>query len=175
MLGKTVKTKGYTATYSGHIESLDYRDDDGQLWLQCGCRDSRIYCDDTAKLPFSRRKRVMENLCDYYETMINPVIVVLDERDKDREELERVIARMSAQGQKITIDYWTAEMQEQFEQGWQLGLLGAGKKLRIDGTELGTVEDYERWKEAQRDAASNGGPAAPSASPGTTGGPPSVS
>ena len=171
-----MKAKGYTATYYGHTESLDYRDGDGQLWLQCGCRDSRIYCDDTAKLPFSRRKRVMENLCDYYETVTNPLIVVLDERDKDREQLERVIARMSAQGQKITIEYWTAEMQEQFEQGWQLGLLRAGKKLRIDGTELGTVEDLERWKEAQRGASPlKGGPAGSRGGSAAPGGPPSVS
>ena len=155
-----MKPKDYAARYYGHIESLDYRDGYGQLWLQCGC-GTRIYSADTARLPFSRRERVLENLCDYYETATNPAIVVVDERDKDREELERMIARLSVEGQKITIEYVTGQMEEQFEKGWQLRWLGAGKTLKIDGTEISTVEDYVRWKEAQRGAPPNGGPAEP--------------
>ncbi len=153
-----MRPKGYTARYHGHIESLDYRDGYGQLWLQCGRGTPRIYCADTARLPFSRRERVLENLCDYYETAAHPAIVVVDERDKDREELEHMIARLSAEGQKITVEYVTADMQEQFEKGWQLRWLGAGKKLKIEGTEISTVEDYLRWKEAQG-ASPKGGPA----------------
>jgi hypothetical protein len=128
-----MKSKGYTARYCGHIESLDYRDGEGQLWLQCGCGSNRIYCSDTARLPFPRRERVLENLCDYYETATHPAIVVVDEKDKDREELERIIIRLFAAGQKITLEYVTAEQREQFERGWQLKWLGAGKKLKSEG------------------------------------------
>ena len=169
-----MKPKGYTARYYGHIESVDYRDGYGQLWLQCGSGTPRIYCADTVKLPFPRRELVLKNMCDYYETVTNPAIVVVEETDKDREELERMIARLCAEGEKLTMECVTEGMEAQFENGWQLRWLGAGKRLKIEGTEISTVEDYVRWKEAQG-ASPNAGPADPSGNSGVSGGPPSVS
>ena len=164
-----MKPKGYEAQYYGHIESLDYRDSFGRLWLRCGCGSSRIYFADTAELNFSRRERVLENLCDYYATATNPAIVVIDEKDKDRQEIERTIARLSAEGQKITIEYVTEETQRQFEKGWHLKWLSAGKKLKLGGMEISTIEDYVRWKEAQG-APPDGGPAEASGDSSPSGG-----
>jgi hypothetical protein len=151
---KGMKPKSYTAHYYAHIESLDYRDGRIQLWIQCNHSGiSRIYCADTVKLPFSDRERILLNLCDYHETASQRAIVVVDEGDKDRKDLESLIARLAAEGQKISIGYATAEMREQFEKGWQLKWLSAGKKLKVEGTEISTIEDYLRWKESQRGAA----------------------
>ncbi len=153
--------RGYTAQYYGHIESLDYRDGYGQLWLQCTHTGTpRVYCTDTAELPFSRREQVLENLCDYFETAANPAIVVVDKADKDRKELEQLITRLAAEGQKITIEYETAEGREQAEEGWHLRWLGAGKKLKVEGTEIATTQDYLRWKNARKGAAQKGGSSA---------------
>ena len=146
-----MKTRAYTVRYYGHLESLDYRDGHCQLWLQ-GSKAGipRIYCSDTVKLPFSDRERVLTNLCDYYGTDTNPVIVVIDAADKHRRDLERLVTQLAAAGRKITIEYDTAERREQFERGWHLTWLKAGKKLKVEGTEIATVEDYLRWKDAQR-------------------------
>ncbi len=123
--------KGYTVRHYGHIESLDYRDGQCQLWIQSNNAGTpRIYCADTLKLPFVDRERVLKNLCDYLETATNRAVLVVDERDKDRKDLERLIAQLAAEGHMIAIEYDSAQKQEQFEADWQRKWAGAGKKLK---------------------------------------------
>lgn len=153
-----MKRGGYTVRAFDRGESLDYRDGEGQLWLQCG--STRVYCADTAKLPFSRRERILVNLCDYFEADQNPLIVVVEEDDPERKELESLVCRLSAGGQKLRIEYQSAEKREQFERDWELRWLRAGKKLKIEGTEIATEEDYLRWKDARNGDGPESGPAA---------------
>ncbi len=147
---------GYTLRTYGIGEDIAYSDSSGELWLQMSYnRVRRFYCRDTEKLPLGRRKEVVENLCDYFQTRLEPSVFVLDERDKDRKELEDLFARLVGEDHKITVEYDSAEKREHFEDTMYLQVLRAGKKLVLDGVELGTEAEYWQWKQkAQQKCAS---------------------
>lgn len=141
----------YTLRIVGRGENIAYRDSSGELWLQRTYnRVNRLYCGDTQKLPFSRRKAVVENLCDYFHTLSEPSVFVLDEGDKDRKDLEALFDRLVGGGHKITVEYDSAKKQEQFEEGTYLSVIRAGKKLVIEGVELTSEADYWEWKRKAR-------------------------
>lgn len=95
-------------------KTLDYSDGQGQLWLQHGfAACDRIYAADTAKLPFSRRERVLANVFDFFQAAIKRLVLIVDEDDKDRAELERLVTRLAAEGQKLTIEYDSSQKRDE--------------------------------------------------------------
>ena len=148
-------TPRYTAKFYGHIESIDYRDGHGQLWLQCGFSTSWFLdCRDTARLPLTRRKQILEDLCDYLSTKNEPAVFVIDETDKHRRELEQTIRELTASGHRLTVKHTSSEQCKQAEDTQWLRWIKAGKKLKIGETEIATEEDYLRWRNAQQEGSS---------------------
>ena len=144
--------KQYTIQIQGRGEEMVYADGDIQLQLErTYCNGHRLFCDNTSgangpALPFNTRRKVILNLCEYFNTKDDPTIFVLDERDKDREALEMLFAELASQGHKVTVEYDSAEKRNQVMDDMYLGILKAGKKLSINGVEIKSVEDYWRWK-----------------------------
>ena len=96
-------------------------------------------------LPFKKRRQIIENLCDYFDTKNKPSIFVLDEADKDRQALERLFKDLISQGNKLSVEYDSAAKREKAKDDMYISILKAGKKLSINGVEISSVEDYWRW------------------------------
>ncbi len=132
-------------------ESIAYHDGEGDLWLQLGYgRTARLYCSDTQRLPFARRKTVAKNLCDYFGKKSEPLVFILDEADQDRDAFESLFARLRAEGKQVSVELDSAAKREQFEEAMHLQVLRAGKKLRLEGVTFENEADYLEWKRQNR-------------------------
>jgi hypothetical protein len=153
MLGITMTERKYKIQIAGRGENMVYSDSDLELSLErTYCNGHRLYCNNTAgehggpALPFVKRREIIENLCEYFDTKNEPSIFVLDETDKDRKELEHLFSNLASKGHKITVEYDSAKNREQVQDEMYISILKAGKKLSINGMEIESVEDYWRWK-----------------------------
>jgi hypothetical protein len=155
----------YTLKIVGRGEEMEYRDAEGALSLERTYNNGhRLYCNDTRTIPLARRRAVIKNLCDYFDTKSVPNIFVVDEADKDRQELETLLADLVSQGHHITVEHDSAAKREQAQDAMYLGVLKAGKRITIAGAPITTAEEYWRWKHApqrgvQPDVAPTDGPA----------------
>lgn len=148
MTGRTYRIK-----IIGRGEEVLYSDNDLELSLErTYCNGHRLYCNNTAgeyggpSLPFNKRLEIIENLCEYFDTKTERSIFVLDEADKDKEELIRLFSDLLSKGHKITVEYDSAKKREQAQDEMYIGTLKAGKKLSINGKDIESVEAYWRWK-----------------------------
>jgi hypothetical protein len=112
----------------------------------------RLFCDSTIGiydglvLPYKKRRQIIENLCDYFDTKNKPSIFVLDEADKDRQELERLFQDLISQGNRISVEYDSAAKREKAKDDEYISALEAGKIISINGVEISSVKDYWKWK-----------------------------
>jgi hypothetical protein len=143
----------YEIEIIGRGEELLYSDGDIELTLdRTYCDGHRLFCDSTIGgrggpvIPFKKRRQIIENLCDYFDTKNVPVIFVLDEADKDRKALERLFKDLISQGNELSVEYDSAAKREKDKDDMYISILKAGKKLSINGVEISSVEDYWRWK-----------------------------
>lgn len=142
----------YSITIQHRGEEMLYVDGDVELQLErTHANGHRLYCNDTSgatgpALPFGKRREVILNLCDFFDTKAAPTIFVVDERDKDRRELELLFAGLVSQGHKVGVEYDSAQKRENAADEMHLSILQAGKMLVIDGVEIKTIDDYWRWK-----------------------------
>ncbi|MGD8814661.1 MAG: hypothetical protein PVI78_09320 [Anaerolineales bacterium] len=146
-------TGNYEIEIIGRGEEMLYSDGDIELMLErTYCDGHRLFCDSTRgvrggpALPFEKRRQILENLCDYFDTKNEPSIFVLDEADKDRQALEQLFQDLISQGNKLSVEYDSAAKREKAKDDMFIGILEAGKKLSIHGVEISSVEDYWRWK-----------------------------
>ena len=146
-------TNHYKIEIIARGEEMIYTDGDLEIILdRTYCDGHRLFCESTTGvhnglvLPFRKRKQIIENLCDYFDTMNKPSIFVLDEADKDRQALERLFKDLISQGNKLYVEYDSAAYREKSKDDMFIGILEAGKKLSIHGVEINSVEDYWRWK-----------------------------
>ena len=145
--------RNYRIQILGRGEDMLYSDSELELNLQrTYCNGHRLYCNDTSgecgwpALPFAKRREIIENLCEYFNTKKEPSTFVLDEADKDRIELELLFSNLIAEGHKITVEYDSAKRREQAQDEMYISTLKAGKKISLNGQQIDTVEDYWRWK-----------------------------
>jgi len=146
-------TSEYKIEIIGRGEEMVYTDGDIELLLvRTYCDGHRLFCDSTTGvhsglvLSFDKRRQIIENLCDYFDTKNKPSIFVLDEADKDLQMLERLFKDLISQGNKLSVEYDSAAKREKANDDMYIGILKAGKKLSIQGVEIDSVEDYWRWK-----------------------------
>jgi hypothetical protein len=143
--------------YSIHIygrgEEMTYTDPDLKLDLErTYCSGHRLYCNNTQKdrqgniISLKKRQAILDNLCDHFKTKESPNIFVLDIADKDHDGISTYIANLADKGHKVSIESDSAEIREQHQEDMYLGILKAGKKLSINGTDIGSVEEYFEWK-----------------------------
>jgi hypothetical protein len=147
-------TGKYEIEIMGRGEEMLYRDGDIELLLErTYCDGHRLFCDSTSGvrgglvLPFGKRRQIIENLCDFFDTKNKPSIFVVDEADKDRHALEQLFKDLVSQGNKLSVEYDSAAKQEKARDDMYIGVLKAGKKISINGVEIRSVEDYWRWKQ----------------------------
>jgi len=143
----------YEIEIIGRGEEMLYSDDDIELSLdRTYCDGHRLFCDSTIGfrggpvLPFKKRRQIIENLCDYFDTKNKSSIFVLDEDDKDRQALERLFKDLISEGNKLSVEYDSAAKREKAKDDMYISILRAGKKLSINRVEISSVEDYWRWK-----------------------------
>ena len=146
-------TSEYKIEIIGRGEEMVYTDGDIELLLvRTYCDGHRLFCDSTTGvhsglvLSFDKRRQIIENLCDYFDTKNKPSIFVLDEADKDLQMLERLFKDLISQGNKLSVEYDSAAKREKANDDMYIGILKAGKKLSIHGVEINSIEDYWRWK-----------------------------
>ena len=146
-------TGKYEIKIIGRGEEMLYADGDIELLLvRTYCDGHRLFCDSTTGvhsglvLPFKKRRQIIENLCDYFDTKNKPSIFVLDEADKDRQALEQLFKDLISQGNKLSVEYDSAAKREKTKDDMYISILKAGKKLSINGVEISSVKDYWRWK-----------------------------
>ena len=101
-------------------------------------------------LSFGKRKDIINNLCDYFDTIVEPVIFVVDEADENRKELEQLFSGLVSKGHKITVEYDSAKKREQTRKNEYIGILKAGKKLSINGWEIDSLEALEDYWRANK-------------------------
>jgi hypothetical protein len=147
-------TGKYEIEIMGRGEEMLYRDGDIELLLErTYCDGHRLFCDSTSGvrgglvLPFGKRRQIIENLCDFFDTKNKPSIFVVDEADKDRHALEQLFKDLVSQGNKLSVEYDSAAKREKARDDMYIGVLKAGKKISINGVEIRSVEDYWRWKQ----------------------------
>lgn len=145
--------RDYSIQILGRGEDMVYRDGEGEVPLQRTYMNGhRLYCADTsgdgfgAALPFARRRRIIENLCEHFKTRSSETIFVLDVRDKDRAALQALFEGLRAAGHRIRVESDSAERRQASDDEMWLGWLRAGKTLTMDGVDIATVDDYWRWK-----------------------------
>jgi hypothetical protein len=148
-----VNREKYTVQSTGRGEEIVYADHDLALSLtRTYCDGHRLFCIDTATapgggpLPFRKRQEVIENLCEYFNTVARPSIFVIDEADRDREKLAKLFSNLVSKGHQISVEYDSAEKREQARDEMFIGILKAGKALSIHGRDITSIEDYWRWK-----------------------------
>jgi hypothetical protein len=146
-------TSKYKIEIVGRGEEMLYSDGEVELSLdRTYCDGHRLFCDSTLgvrdglALPFKKRRQIIENLCDYFDTKNRPSIFVIDEADRDRQALELLFRDLISQGNKISVEYDSAAKREMARDDMYISTLKAGKKLSINGVEIGSVEDYWKWK-----------------------------
>jgi hypothetical protein len=146
-------TGKYEIEIIGRGEEVRYSDGDIELSLERTYGDGhRLFCNSIIRvrgepvLPFIKRRQIIENLCDYFDTKNEPSIFVLDEADKDRQALERLFKDLISQGHKLSVEYDSAAKREKAKDDMYISVLKAGKKLSINGVDINSVEDYWRWK-----------------------------
>lgn len=116
------------------------------------CDGHRLYCDSIGSLrrgpvlPFSKRKQIIQNLCDYFATKKEPTIFVLDEADKDLQSLESLFEDLSSRGHKLFVEYDNGNKREKYKDDMYISILKAGKKLSINGVDINSIEEYWQWK-----------------------------
>jgi hypothetical protein len=143
----------YKIEIVGRGEEMLYSDGEVELSLVRTYSDGhRLFCDsisgvrDGLVLPFEKRRQIIEDLCDYFDTKNRPSIFVIDEADRDRQALELLFRDLISQGNKISVEYDSAAKREMARDDMYISTLKAGKKLSINGVEIGSVEDYWKWK-----------------------------
>lgn len=135
------------------LEGFRYSDSEVELDVrQTWCDGHRIYCDDISlrnnrPLLFSKRREVIQNLCEHFGTKDELTIFVIDQRDKDFGELNALFAQLIAQGHNISVEHDSEEKRDAFLDEMYLMCLKAGKWIRIDGIRIETVEEYWQWKQ----------------------------
>ena len=146
-------TSDYKIEIIGRGEEMLYTDSDIELLLtRTYCDGHRLFCESTTGvhnglvLPFNKRRQIIENLCEFFDTKNKPSIFVIDEADKDLQALERLFKDLISQGNKLSLEYDSAGKREKAKDDMYIGILKAGKKLSIHGVEISCVEDYWRWK-----------------------------
>lgn len=146
-------TGNYEIEIVGRGEEMLYSDGDIELSLdRTYCDGHRLFCDSIVgvrggpALPFTKRRQIIENLCDYFDTKNKASIFVLDVADKDRHALERLFKDLISLGNKLSVEYDSAAKREKAKDDMYIRILKAGKKLSINGVEISSVEDYWRWK-----------------------------
>ena len=146
-------TGKYEIEIIGRGEEILYSDGDIELSIdRTYCEGHRLFCDSTTGvsggpvLLFEKRRQIIENLCDYFDTKNEPSIFVIDEADKDRQALERLFKDLISHGHKLSVEYDSAAKREKAKDDMYISILKAGKKLSINGVEISSVEDYWRWK-----------------------------
>ena len=147
-------TAKYEIEIIGRGEEMLYRDGDIELLLErTYCDGHRLFFDSTSGvrggpvLPFIQRRRIIENLCDFFDTKNKPTIFVLDEADKDRKALEQLFKDLVSLGNSFLWNSTAPLNSEKAIDDMYIGVLKAGKKISIHGVEISSVEDYWRWKQ----------------------------
>ena len=148
-------TDKYKIEPVGRGEEMLYSDSDIELSLErTYCDGHRLFCNSFIEvrggplIPFSKRRQIIENICDYFDTKNAASIFVLDVADKDRQALEQLFKDLISKGHKLSVEYDSATKREKFRDDMNISILKAGKKLSINGVEINSVEDYWRWKNA---------------------------
>lgn len=138
--------KDYSIQIQGRGEEMVYADGEVELHLErTYCNGHRLYCDNTSgvngpALAFGKRRELILNLCEFFNTKDAPTIFVLDEADKDRHQLEMLFTNLLSQGHKVSVEYDSVEKRDQVFDEMHLSILRAGKKLSINGVEIKSVE-----------------------------------
>jgi hypothetical protein len=152
-----VTAPDYSLRILGRGEDMVYRDSEGEVELEQTYVDGhRLYCNNTAgegsgpSLSFERRKRIIENLCEYFEARDRELIFVLEPSDKDRIALERLFGQLRSAGHRIVVETDHAERRAALEDEKWLAWLRSGRTLSFDGVELRSEDDYRRWKASHR-------------------------
>lgn len=152
-VNEVVAKRKYNIRILGRGEEIFYSDGNVKLWLErTYCDGHRLYCSNTEnddagiELAFSKRKSVIQNLCDYFDTKRTSSIFVLDEADKDRCEFELLFSDLVSDGHKIIIEYDNVKKREKAQDKMHINILKAGKTLSIDDVKIVSIKDYWQWK-----------------------------
>ena len=126
--------RNYSVRVLNRGEDLLYSDAEGELQLQQTYFDGhRLYCKDTSgdgfgpPIPFERRKRLIENLCDHFDTRHRTSIFVLGSRDKDRDRLEALFEELRELGHRIIVEHDGARGRKASGIDAYGGVLGCGR------------------------------------------------
>jgi hypothetical protein len=107
----------YTIRIQGRGDELIYTDAEVRLEMERTLEfGHRLYCDNTAHLPFPKRQQIVTHLCEHFRTQEQPTIFVLDETDKDRDALAAFLTELTTAGHQLTIELDSEEKRQAFVQ-----------------------------------------------------------
>ena len=99
-------------------------------------------------LSLRKRLELLDKLCAHYDSTRKPLIVVLDEADRDRALMEGRIADLIEDGHRLSLERDGEGLRAERLDRMHLEILASGNQLSIDGVEIGSVEAYQAWKRA---------------------------
>ena len=136
-------------------EQARYTDDDVELTFeQSWGAGHRIYCDSITadssgtRLPFLKRKRIIQNCCTHFGLDGSEVVLVIDEADPDRAQLESFFSDQKALGQDITVEYDSEKKRQRRHDQMIIDCLQAGEMVSLNGVTYTTVDGYLNRKES---------------------------
>ena len=135
-------------------EQARYTDDDVELTFeQSWGAGHRIYCDSITadssgtRLPFLKRKRIIQNCCTHFDSVGSEVVFVIDEADPDRAQLESFFSDQKNLGHHITVEYDSEEQRRGRHDQMIIDCLKAGKTVTLNSVTYTTVDEYLNRKE----------------------------
>ncbi len=135
-------------------EQARYSDSDVELTFeQTWGAGHRIYCDSITtdssgtRLPFLRRKQIIQNCCTHFDSMESKVVFVIDEADPDRTELESFLSEQKVFGHNIAVEHDSEKQRQELHDEAIIDFLKAGKTVTFNGITYTTVDEYLNRKE----------------------------
>lgn len=147
--------QNYSIEQRQHGAELVYSDNEVEVFLARTFREGhRLFFSgtqaDSCEQPLSLRKRLdlLDKLCAHYDSTQKPLIIVLDETDRDLALMEGRITDLIEDGHRLALERDGEGLRAERLDRMYLDILESGNQLSIDGVEIGSVAAYEAWKSA---------------------------
>lgn len=118
------------------------------------CGGHRLYVSETAEdslgapVEVTQRLQLLWHLCCEFAHRHKPLILVVDEADRDRAALEERVADLIACGLKLEVEYDSEAQRRECCDQMFVELIESGSPLSIEGSEIRSVAEYRTWKRA---------------------------
>lgn len=136
-------------------EQLVYSDNELEVCLARTFREGhRLFFSETQadtrqqSLTLRQRFEILDQLCAHFDSLTKPLIIVLDEADRDLTLMEGRVEDLIEDGHRVTLERGGVSLRAKRLESLHLSILASGNPLSIEGVEITSVTAYAEWKAA---------------------------